>query len=218
VHWAGPLAAVQEVARRVPRKAAVKVVKPAKLTGEQFYDQWMAAIKAMREVHGDAWHLRPKAWQWCTLPAKLTHLTTAIVDDGAGGKRGGVKLKWSKGQKLPAARYWAGGVLPAAVVVDVLPPPTVTPWVDDGRGYEVHPMLLRLEAARADQIAADKPVRLARQRREAVDKAKRELRNVLSHWAFYDRDKGRSTYYPDRWERAAKVRRELAAELAAMRA
>jgi hypothetical protein len=218
VHWVGPLQAVAEApkAPKAPRRAAARVVKPAKLTGEEFYDQWMAAIKAMRADLGgetpagfrecETWHLRPEAWQWCTLPPKLTHLTTRIVDDGAGGKRGGVRLKWSKGQKLPAPRYWAGGVLPSAVVVDVLPPATVTPWVKrpwgkDGAMVAVHPMLARLADARADQIAADRPLRAAQLYRDAL----REMNYAR------DRLAGVGAYYPPLADRRANYRKAIAA-------
>ena len=108
VFISGPVEALP----KAPRKAkGAKVAKPVMLTGEQFYDQWMAAIRRMREVQGEHWHLRPHAWQWCTLLPKHRKFTTAIVDDGQGGKRGGVTLKWAKDQKLPAARYWAASCL-----------------------------------------------------------------------------------------------------------
>lgn len=175
VFVAGPLEAVAEV-RKAPRKAAAKgkTAKPAMLTGEQFYDAWMAAVGRLRERH-ERWDLVPGAWQWCTLLPKHRRFTTAIIDDGAGGKKGGVTLKWAKDQKLPAPHYWSGGVLPAGVVVVESIPPTLTPWVryqQPGHDTPIltHPMLVRLAEARRDQIAADRPLRVAALYRKALDK------------------------------------------------
>jgi hypothetical protein len=209
VFVSGPVEAVQEIAPTIsPRKRANsprKLAKSQPVVGEQFYDAWMAAVRALRERH-ERWDLVPGAWQWCTLLPKQRRFTTAIVDDGQGGKKGGVTLKWAKDQKLPAPRYWAGGVLPAGVVVVEPIPPTLTPWVvrpwgKDGAAIKVHPMLARLDDARTDQIAADRPLRAACLYRDALDKVD------------HARDMARKVgpYYAPEADRRANYRKAIAA-------
>lgn len=161
-------------------KKPTKSQRVVMLTGEQFYDAWMAAVRTMREVHGERWDLRPAAWQWATLLPRHRKFTTAIVDDGQGGKRGGVTLKWGRDQKLPAARYWPAGEIPAGVVLTEAVAPVLTPWVlckHDGHDEPIltHPMLARLYAAHAEQNAINLPVKLAR---EAAGKYRRALHEM----------------------------------------
>lgn len=172
-------------------KKPTKSQRVVMLTGEQFYDAWMAAVRTMREVHGERWDLRPAAWQWATLAPKHRKLTTAIVDDGQGGKRGGVTLKWGRDQKLPAARYWPAGEIPAGVVLTEAVAPVRTPWVlrnwgPDGALIEVHPMLARLNEARADQIKADRPLRVAALYRAAVDKMDHARERAAKEGPYYE--------------------------------
>lgn len=159
-------------------KKPTKSQRVVMLTGEQFYDAWMAAVRTMREVHGERWDLRPAAWQWATLAPKHRKLTTAIVDDGHGGKRGGVTLKWGRDQKLPAARYWPAGEIPAGVVLTEAVAPVLTPWVPSGLGYDCHPMLARQMAAHAEQNAINLPAKLARQAAEKYRAALRDMNNA----------------------------------------
>ncbi|HEX3522842.1 MAG TPA: hypothetical protein VHT52_12230 [Stellaceae bacterium] len=157
------------------RAKAQQVAKPAKLSAEQFYDAWMLAIKAMRADVGERWDLRASAWQWAKVPPRMTHFLTPIVRDADGVVlRGGTKMKWSAEQKYPAARYWPGGALPVGLEVSVIAAPVLTPWVPsgrvdtDGKAILVHPTLARLEAAYAEQIAANVPWRLKRAAAKAL--------------------------------------------------
>lgn len=167
IRWHGP-AVVAEAPAAAPKTRRAR--KAAAMTGEAFFDARMAACRAVAAEHGERWDLVPGASQWASIPSKLRSFKTAR----------GTTIKCRADARLPAARYWPGGVLPDGVTVA----PTggkLTPWVQhvrplaDGEfgppaAYELHPMLARLAAAHAEQNADERarrnaPVALA----EAAD-------------------------------------------------
>lgn len=109
VHWVGPLERVAEApkARKAPRKAAARGVKPAMLSGEAFFEARGAACRAAAAEVGANWHLIEGASHWATIPPKMRKFVTA---------RGSV-CKAKPDARLPAPRYWAGGVVPEGIVL-----------------------------------------------------------------------------------------------------
>lgn len=239
VHYAGPLAEVQAHVGKIaaPRKAKApaKPKRVALLSGGEFFDARMLASRAVAADVGAAWHLVEGASQWATIPSKMRSFRTAR----------GTLCKAKPDARLPAARYWPGGVLPEGIVPSPdmprdrtpehvvravqhrartdraynnywnalrsmasareqlranyswgvyamadrreryrsaiahawamrrearalaavcnelaayvhAPAAGLTPWVDSGRGYDIHPMLANLEAAHAEQRDADR--------------------------------------------------------------
>lgn len=98
-------------------KAAAKSKRLAMLSGEQFFDARMLACRALVAEHGANWHLVEGASYWGTIPPKMRRFVTA---------RGSV-CKAKPDARLPAAKYWPGGELPAGIVLSPDMPRDRTP-------------------------------------------------------------------------------------------
>lgn len=89
---------------RIPAKR--KPVQPAvaTITAERFWSLHKQAVTAIWNAYGERWHSRaPLSETVClTVPARLCAMT---------GPLGG-KIKWRRDWRMPAAKYWPGGVLP----------------------------------------------------------------------------------------------------------
>lgn len=147
IRWDGPRVAPKPARRATARKKA--------MTAEQFFDAFQHARRAVCEAVGDRWVVLGLG-TWATLPAGWRSFT---------GPRGG-KVRLPKDVRLPPAEYWPGGVLPDGLVFT---PPSrgLTPWVEF-EGVAMDPALVRLSLAHREQVAADKPARLAARLTDAI--------------------------------------------------
>ena len=172
VHWAGPLPAVQAAAARAPRKPAAKAAKaakPAMLSGEAFFDARMLACRAAAAEVGENWHLVEGASYWGTIPAKMRKFVTA---------RGSV-CKAKPDARLPAPRYWAGGVVPAGIVLTPDMPRDRTPATE----IERRRLADKLERARYCYRQALRFLDGARHRRYRDNQAAVRYReNIAAAW------------------------------------
>ena len=100
-----------------PKPKRATKARAGMLTGEQFFDARMAACRAVAADVGENWHLVDGASYWGTIPPKMRRFTTA---------RGSV-CKAKPDARLPAARYWPGGELPAGIVLSPDMPRDRTP-------------------------------------------------------------------------------------------
>lgn len=106
LNWHGPATKTSKPKTRKPRVA--HVIKPAMMTGEEFFDARMVACRAVAADVGPNWHLVEGASHWCAIPSKLRSFVYRSA-------RGSVKIKCRGDARMPAGRYWPSGTLPEGV-------------------------------------------------------------------------------------------------------
>lgn len=138
-------------AQRAPEPVTAAPVKRGRkpkgdslMTAETF---WRARGEAIERA-GARWHLDSES-RWVTIPAKWRTRRT---------ERGTV-LRWNADQRMPAARYWAGGEWPVGLVWEE-PAPVTTDW---------DAIQANRDAAIAEQIVTDRALRAAEKARKAVE-------------------------------------------------
>lgn len=125
----------------------IKTVKPAKaaaIGAAEFWDLAGRAVRNLVAARGLSWrNSAPEETLEFTLPARLCAYT---------GPLGG-RIKWRRDHRLPAAKYWPNGALPAGVEAAPSAPRYTGPMGDD------HPSLVMIRLARAEQTARDAMIR-----------------------------------------------------------
>lgn len=104
-----PVTPAAPKAKPVRKAAAPKVVKPVKLKALEFWALHGQAVSAISAVYGDQWQV--------TAPFGETALATLAVGYRSAKTERKTVLRWSKDQRIPAARYWPNGCLPDGVTV-----------------------------------------------------------------------------------------------------
>jgi hypothetical protein len=131
-----------------PTPAAKPATKRAsktapKLTGAEFYTLLVAAMRAASAELGPRWAFVPGASVLITIPAKIASFKT---------ERGTV-IKTRRDQRAPAARFWAGGVLPEGVTFP-------RPWsLEDRMGgirRDIYAAYHALDFALGELVSAEK--------------------------------------------------------------
>lgn len=96
---------------KVGRRSAPKVAKTPTIRPDEFWAMHTRAVDAVRNVWGDRWHVYGLESVPVCVPSRLCTMT---------GPLGG-KIKWRRDWRMPAAKYWPGGALPACGL-EVAPP------------------------------------------------------------------------------------------------
>ena len=118
----------------VPKR---KVVKPAAIAAERFWELHSAAVSTITRAHGPSWRNdHPEETVEVTLPVRLCSMI---------GKLGN-RIRWRRDWRMPAAAYWAGGALPEGV--EALP---VAPRYDGPMGDD-HPGMVTWHSAIRDAV------------------------------------------------------------------
>jgi len=188
-----PAPVVQLVSVAKP-KAKAKAIT-ASLTAPAFWSLHSAACAAISRVHGEAWRGNaPEESINVTLPAKLCGHTTAR----------GTRLKWNRDHRMPAAKWWPDGQLPAGVTATPVAPRYDGPMGDD------YPSFVMIREAVSEQLMDN---RIAKGR--------------TAVWTYWKAQHGFSLLYnrrePNRTDRlhglalAANCRRAFATEMDRLR-
>lgn len=105
-------ASIAAVAAAAPAPVVAVKAKRARVVkgdglqpGEAFVRGLRAARLAMVADVGERWHVVPGASTWCHLPTRLASYKTER----------GTRISNPRDMRIPAARYWPGGVHPAGV-------------------------------------------------------------------------------------------------------
>lgn len=102
-------AIVVPLRKRSVGKAAQMAPKPAKVGAWEFWRLHGRAVGAVRAVYGDAWKIRA--------PFGDTVLATVASGWKSAKTERGTVVKWPADGRMPAAKYWPGGELPAGLVI-----------------------------------------------------------------------------------------------------
>lgn len=155
------------------RQALVKALRPARkagvaMDGAGFWSAYREAQAAIIAEHGLMWKVRAQHdTVLAVLPAKYRSWKT---------ERGTV-LRYSADQRLPCARFWAGGELPEGLEIVAPARKTFEPqvvWFEPRSpriGVWMYAMAADTLAAHQDQIAADRAARAARAAAELAEAA-----------------------------------------------
>lgn len=96
--------------------AALRAAKPAKaatsrrkVTALEFWRRHGLAVDRIRAVYGDGWK--------CRAPLGETELVTVPACWRSFKTERGTTLQWGRDHRMPAAQYWADGLLPTGLAV-----------------------------------------------------------------------------------------------------
>jgi hypothetical protein len=117
-------------------KAVVRAVQ-ARHASDRAWERYRDALRRVRRTREEI----SARYSWSTYP----------MGDRIARNRENVQAAWTARADWHALR----GVVDELAAYVHTPATGLTPWVDSGRGYEVHPMLMNLELARTEQREAD---------------------------------------------------------------
>jgi hypothetical protein len=156
-----PAPAVATEPPKAPKEKAQKLAKEPVLTAERFWDMRRAALEAICAEYGPRWGVLAPQHDtvMVTVPAKLRSYKTER----------GTTVRFHKDWRMPAARFWSGGRLPAALAVHPEAPRHDPSIVHDDAWWTAHhcvkvngewidsleaQYVADLEANRLDRLAA----------------------------------------------------------------
>lgn len=123
-----------------PRKQVIE----GKVSAPAFWSMHASAVRSIAAEHGERWFL--------TAPADTILVSVPTRLRSYIGPLGG-RITWRRDWRMPAARYWPDGVLPAGLELPPVAPRYTGPMGDN------HPSMVMIRAAVAEQIVKDRLLR-----------------------------------------------------------